>query len=101
MRRAGASEETIAEYQKGYEDGESSEDYELWPEHVLPLEIFQACNTQWRIAPSGHIVGLDYSVLEPVFKIYKVKKKNREDVFWCIRMIESGALESFSESRDK
>lgn len=101
MRRAEVPESVIEDYAKQVTDAGGGDPVVwLWPEHVEPLDIFQSCQTQFRLAPSGHIVGLDYVALESVFNLLKIKRKKRRELFWCVRQIEAGALQAFSE-RDK
>lgn len=48
------------------------EDYEVWPENWPALEMWCKVQTQWRTSMSG-AVGLDYSVLPWLFKMYEVE----------------------------
>lgn len=71
-------------------------DYYNW-EAVL---IFQGCATQWRIIATmgGAIVqGLDYSSVESVMRIRKVK--NPYKTFMRVQFIERGYLEKSNEKR--
>lgn len=76
--------------------GLSEDDYE--PEQLLILPdnwqsvcIFNSLSTQWRVGYSGP-TGLDYAVLDGMFKLAGVKKKDRPQVFADIRIMESAAL---------
>ena len=63
----------------------------IWLENIPALQIFQQLTTQWRIAPMGGIIGLDYSAIIPVIKMM-VKKKKRASLFLDIQEIEFGYL---------
>ena len=76
--------------------GLSEDDYEPDPVYILPdnwqsVTVFNSLSTQWRVGYSGP-TGLDYAVLDGVFKLAGVKKKERPQVFADIRIMESAAL---------
>ena len=56
---------------------------ELWPECVLPIELFSRVATQWRVGAGGPI-GLDYNV------VYR-------ELMAAIRIIERAALEQMQQ----
>ena len=47
--------------------------------------------TQWRTGMSGP-TGLDYNALPIVMKLEGVQMRDRQDVFDCVRIMESAAL---------
>ncbi|MFA9949159.1 DUF1799 domain-containing protein [Dentiradicibacter hellwigii] len=49
---------------------------ELWPENALPMQVFMAMQTQWRIGMGG-ATGLDYSALPVVEDRLKRPQKTR------------------------
>ena len=63
----------------------------MWPESILPLNVFQAMRTQWRMGFNGP-TGLDYSVLPAVMKQMGVRKKERKRVFAAVQVMEREAL---------
>lgn len=71
----------------------------VYPDNILPVKIFGDMLTQWRIAPMGGPVGLDYNVLPIVLKIRKVDEKEEADIFECIKIMESAALKRMREVR--
>ena len=76
--------------------GLSEDDYEPDPVYILPdnwlsVTVFNSLSTQWRVGYSGP-TGLDYAVLDGMFKLAGVKKKDRPQVFADIRIMESAAL---------
>lgn len=64
---------------------------EIWPDNVLPLRVFQAMGTQWRMGFNGPI-GLDYNVLPGVIERIGVPKKERNQVFDDVQVMERAAL---------
>lgn len=54
--------------------------------------------TQWRTGMAGP-TGLDYTALPIVMKLEGVPKRDRQDVFDCVRIMESAAL-NLIHSRD-
>lgn len=76
--------------------GLSEDDYEPDPVYILPdnwlsVTVFNSLSTQWRVGYSGP-TGLDYAVLDGMFKLAGVKNKDRPQVFADIRVMESAAL---------
>lgn len=49
------------------------EDFEVWEENWLAVEMFLRCQTQWRTSMSG-LLGLDYGPLAWLFRLYEVKE---------------------------
>lgn len=58
------------------------------------MRMFIACATQWRVG-SGGAVGLDYSALFQVMKLYNIK--DRKQVFEDVQIMEAAALEKLNE----
>lgn len=48
---------------------ESPEEFEIYPENWDTAQLFLRMQTQWRISPTGHRAGLDYTSLRLVAKI--------------------------------
>lgn len=78
--------------------GLSEDDYDdavptikVWPDNWLPIRVFQSLSTQWRTGMSGP-TGLDYAVLPAVMQLEGVRKKDRADLFDCVRAMEGAAL---------
>lgn len=63
--------------------------FAVWPENLPTLRVFLAVCTQWRTSMSG-VVGLDYSVLFPVMKLYNVE--NEREVFDGVQAMEFAIL---------
>lgn len=54
------------------EQQEEPEHFEVWPENWDAVVMFSRVQTQWRTSAGGAI-GLDYSVLAWLFKMYSVE----------------------------
>lgn len=65
---------------------------ELWPDNLIPVNVFIAMATQWRVGPGGPY-GLDYNTLPAVMDMLGVPAEERADVFDAIREMEDAALE--------
>ena len=80
-----------------YDPGPSDDELKaigLLREDVTDTSDFQL-STQWRVGYSGP-TGLDYTAVEWVMSLMKVKKKR--EVFRAIRIMESSALSQMSKS---
>uniref|UniRef100_UPI003EB71BD2 DUF1799 domain-containing protein n=1 Tax=Alcaligenes xylosoxydans xylosoxydans TaxID=85698 RepID=UPI003EB71BD2 len=64
---------------------------DLWPENVLPKDVFEAMGSQWRIGFAGP-TGLDYGALAGVMRILRVPEDDEIDVFDAVRVMEGAAL---------
>ena len=72
------------------------EDYELSPELWDAWEVFNACNTQWRISVGFAAVryeGLDFSSLEIAMRLLGIQRKKWRDVFWMVRVMQDEAIQ--------
>ncbi|MFC3331722.1 DUF1799 domain-containing protein [Paenalcaligenes hominis] len=69
---------------------------EIWPENLLPMQVFQAMGTQWRMGFNGP-VGLDYNVLPMMIKQLGVPKKERKRVLGDVMVMERAALRAMKE----
>ncbi|WP_313444087.1 DUF1799 domain-containing protein [Stenotrophomonas indicatrix] len=64
---------------------------ELWPECVLPIELFSRVATQWRVGAGGPI-GLDYNVVYQELQREALMPDKHDEVMAGIRIIERAAL---------
>lgn len=64
----------------------------VWPEHVPALELFSRCDTLWRVAPMGGVVGLDYAGVEAVMRMAGVAEMSRLALLDELRVMESEAM---------
>jgi len=70
----------------------------VWPDNLLPTNVFIASGTQWRSGMSG-ATGLDYSALPVVMKMCGVSAKDRTEVFHDVRTMEDAALALMREKQ--
>lgn len=68
----------------------------MWPDNWMALSVFLDMDTQWRVGAVGP-TGLDYSALEPVMRLQGVRKRDRQDIFAAVRVMEAEALKVMRE----
>ena len=44
------------------------EPFHVWPENWAAALLFLKCETQWRLAPNGRFIGLDYAGVDVVMR---------------------------------
>lgn len=71
--------------------GAGATSFEVYPENYASVEVFNAMQTQWR-ADMGAIIGLDYSALPMVMRLYGVPVAKRRKVFDDVRVMEHAAI---------
>lgn len=71
---------------------------DIWPENEMPILVFAAMQTQWRIGMAGSS-GLDYSALPVVEARLGVGESDRYEVFAALQLMERAALTVFAERR--
>ena len=71
------------------DEGES-----IWPENWQAVQVFVTLSTQWRLAPSGHLLGLDYAAIPPVLSMSGVPRAQWPELFGCLRTMEGAALDA-------
>jgi hypothetical protein len=67
-------------------------DFEVWPDNWRAVQTFAWLSTQWRMAPSGHLIGLDYAAVTPVLELLDVPRGERLDLFGDLRVMEAAAI---------
>lgn len=60
--------------------------FDSWP----AVELFLSCVTQWRLAPMGALLGLDYTALAAA--MWMRRERDRRALFDDVRLIERGAV---------
>lgn len=68
----------------------------IHPENVTAFEVFVSMRTQWRTGMNG-VTGLDYAALPMVEARCGVKRKQRQEVFAAVQVMEDEALRIFSK----
>lgn len=65
------------------------------PENLPSFEIFSKVSTQWRTAPGGGVIGLDYNV---VFRLLdRLAGDAWDEIFDDIRILEDAARQAINE----
>jgi hypothetical protein len=62
----------------------------LWPDHLPALDAFLAIAGQWRLAPSGRFLGLDYTAVRAGLDLAGIEVT--PDLWSDVQIIEAGAL---------
>lgn len=75
---------------------QKQDEFEVWPENVEPLQIFMRLQTQWRVGPMGHPIGLDYAGVRAALGMMRVRPEPR--LFDDLQLMEREALRILSEN---
>jgi hypothetical protein len=76
------------------------EPFYLWPEHVEPYMLFASLRTQWRHGFAGP-TGLDYGAVLAHMAAARLPEQKFDWLYECVRIMEQGALEGFTELRQE
>jgi len=74
-------------------EGLAADLFEVWPENWDFLQTFLACAGQWRIGPTGQILGLDYTACKVVLDL-SVPDCCAKFHFAALRDFEQGVMEA-------
>ena len=74
---------------------EEEDHFDVWPENWDTVLLFLRCQTQWRVAGMGGMIGLDYGVVEWLFKVYKVEDERQQ--LEDLQIMEAAALEKLAK----
>lgn len=93
MKAMGVSPEDIAKIlpPKPIEE----EHYEVFEENWQTVLMFLRCQTQWRTAGMGGMIGMDYSVIQWMFKVYKVEDERQQ--LEDLQIMEAAALKKLAQ----
>ncbi|MDT3708174.1 MAG: DUF1799 domain-containing protein [Thiobacillus sp.] len=69
----------------------------VWPEHEQAVNVFAALLTQWRMAPKGGVVGLDYAAIPPTLELLGVEREAWPGLFEQLRVMENEAVKVMNE----
>jgi hypothetical protein len=75
-----------------------SDEFEIWPDNWLPIEVFISMGTQWRTGMAGP-TGLDYGVLRDVMALRRVPEADQPELFDWLRLMEVEALDEMREKK--
>mgnify|MGYP001413433191 CR=1 FL=1 len=70
---------------------------EIWEENWSVLELFCACSTQWRVAPMGGLIGLDYAGVEAAMRMRRLPEPDWPELLADLQVMEREALAVFGE----
>ncbi len=83
---------------KNFPEPEPEKDFEVYEENWESVLLFSRVMTQWRTTMGG-VIGLDYAVIEWVFRMYKVK--DPKAIFEDFQIMEMKALEILNKDNKK
>ncbi len=75
-----------------------SDEFEIWPDNWLAVEVFISMGTQWRTGMAGP-TGLDYGVLRDVMALRRVPRSEHSELFDWLRLMEGEALDQMREKK--
>lgn len=78
------------------EDVEDTSVVEIWPENMLPLQVFQELGTQWNVGMNGP-TGLNHAAIPVWMDVMGVRQKQRLEVMRAIGIMEREALKQMSK----
>lgn len=99
MYESGPSQEEMALLGFGIDDIAEQGAVEVWPENWTAVQAFTRLATQWVVGPGGPI-GLNYCSIPVVFDALGIRKrKEKEDTFEALRVLESEALRQMNNGK--
>lgn len=81
-------------------DAEGVADQEVFPDVWPALDMLIDMQTQWRVGAAG-ATGMDYTALETLMRVKRVKTEDRADLLGDVRRMEAAVLELWREQRGK
>lgn len=96
------SEAGHAAFDNGVAEGFEPEDYdaiELWPECWPAWQLFCEISGQWRVAPSGAVMALDYGPLFARMERLRLSDDDWNDRFADIAVIEAAAIKAINAKK--
>lgn len=80
------------------EAGGEDERFGVWPQNERALEAFLLVRRQWRIAPMGGVIGLDFPGVESLLRMSKIEAD--AELLDDLSMIEGGVLEVWNAKQE-
>lgn len=81
------------------QDKNNVSELDVLPENWPALQLFLSCCTQWRYAPLGGIVGLDYQALSAVMEMQQIPPLEKPHRLNQVQWIERGALDALNKKK--
>ena len=72
--------------------------FEIWPENWDAVQLFASLATQWRMAPMGGAIGLDYTALMALMPLFGGASR---DLLDRVRVMEAAVLKRMQEERER
>ena len=91
MYDSGPSDEELAAIGLHREDVEDNSNMEIWPENMLPFQVFNEVSSQWRTGMNGP-TALDWNIAFRMMDLMEIKPKKQLDVIRGIKVMERAAL---------
>lgn len=98
MYDAGPSDEELEAIGLLREDVEDTSITEIWPENMLPFQVFNEISSQWRVGMNGP-TALDQNFAFSYMDRMGLKYKKQLEVIRAIKVMESAALGQINKSR--
>lgn len=80
-------------------EGFEPEDYdpvEVWPECWPAWQLFRELSGQWRLAPSGAVMALDYGPLFARMDRMRLSDDDWHELFGLVAIVESAAVNAIN-----
>jgi hypothetical protein len=71
---------------------QQQDETECWPDNWLACQVFEALATQWNVGAGG-VIGLRYESMPVIFDAFGIKKKQRSEMVYLMRLMENEALQ--------
>lgn len=98
MYEQGPSAEQLAHLGLTPEDIEV-EEVEVWPDAWPVFRLFESMGTQWRLGQGGPF-GLDYTAIAATASMLGIKRRDLNEIFPDLRIMEHEALAVMAESTE-
>jgi hypothetical protein len=73
---------------------------EVWPCVAPAVQLLVALGTQWRMAPMGGAVGLDYGAVRPTLQLLGVPRAQWGELFKDLQVMEAAAVKAMRGDTD-
>lgn len=71
--------------------------FDVWPENWETVQLFLAVQTQWRMAPMGGVVGLDYAAVDAAIR--HLRRPMTPELFAGLQIMEKAAIAELNRDR--
>ncbi len=75
------------------------EEVDVWPDAWPAFCLFEALGTQWRLGNGGPS-GLDYTAIPTTASMLCIKRRDLDDIFPDLRIMEHEALAVMAEAAE-